>query len=333
MRRWIRNHAFSMSLAGLALVAALVVGLFVVPSPAQAAPVAQEDTPTTPNTDTYTPEPGLLVLRVAPDSPAAAAGIVRGDIILAVNGDPVNTMAEATFLLRTLQPGDTVELTVRHGDEERTVEVTLGDRNGRAYLGVLAIDDLHVDRAFGRQGRQDRQNRWATPRGFRGGPERMPFHGFGMPYFQAPGRAAVGAVVVDVAADSPAAAAELRPGDVITAVDAQPIRTAQDLVEAVRSKAPGDTVTLEVTGRDGTTRTVEVTLGEHPDDPEMPYLGVQVTSGPMGLPFRGGPGMWGRPWGDQDMPMQPWRQTPPRTPDNQGNNSSAQPDTLSLMNF
>lgn len=330
MRRWIRNHTLSLPLTALALIGALVLGLVMTTGAAQAAPVAQEETPTTPNTDTYTPEPGLLVLRVAPDSPAATAGIVRGDIILAVNGDPVNTMAEATFLLRTLQPGDTVTLTVRHGDEERTVEVTLGDRNGRAYLGVLAIDDLHVGWGFGRQGHQGRR---ALPRGFRGGPERMPFHGFGMPYFRAPGQAAVGAVVVDVVADSPAAAAALQPGDVITAVDEQPIRTAQDLVEAVRSKAPGDTVTLEVTGRDGTTRTVEVTLGEHPDDPEMPYLGVQVTSGPMGFPFRGGPGMRGWPWGNQDdMPM--WPRTPrqqPQTPGNQGA-GPAQPG-LSLMNF
>ncbi|GFG54711.1 peptidase S1 [Mycolicibacterium agri] len=71
-----------------------------------------------------------------------------------------------------------------------------------------------------------------------------------------------GAAVAEVVADGPAAAAGLPSGVVITKVDDRPIDGADALVAAVRSKAPGDTVTLTYEDASGAAKTVQVTLGQ-----------------------------------------------------------------------
>jgi putative serine protease PepD len=69
-----------------------------------------------------------------------------------------------------------------------------------------------------------------------------------------------GAGIVSVESGGAAAAAGLREGDVITAVDDRPVTSSTELTAAVRSHAPGDTVTLAVR-RGSASDSVEVTLG------------------------------------------------------------------------
>jgi len=71
-----------------------------------------------------------------------------------------------------------------------------------------------------------------------------------------------GAAIADVVADGPAAAAGLPSGVVVTKIDDRPIDGADALVAAVRSKAPGDTVTLTYVDGSGASQTVRVTLGQ-----------------------------------------------------------------------
>lgn len=71
-----------------------------------------------------------------------------------------------------------------------------------------------------------------------------------------------GAAVAGVVAGGPAAAAGLPEGAVITKVDNHVIDGPDALVAAVRSKAPGDTVTLTYEDASGASRTVDVTLGQ-----------------------------------------------------------------------
>jgi putative serine protease PepD len=56
-----------------------------------------------------------------------------------------------------------------------------------------------------------------------------------------------GAKVVKAAPGSPAAKAGLEPDDVITAVDETPVRRVKDLLQAVSTHSPGDTVTITFT--------------------------------------------------------------------------------------
>ena len=70
----------------------------------------------------------------------------------------------------------------------------------------------------------------------------------------------VGATIAEVTADSPAARAGLRPGDVIVAVGDQTVSGAASLSRLVGDHAPGSQVELTVV-RDGDERTVVATLG------------------------------------------------------------------------
>ncbi|WP_144208746.1 S1C family serine protease [Mycobacterium tilburgii] len=71
-----------------------------------------------------------------------------------------------------------------------------------------------------------------------------------------------GAKVVDVVQGGAAANAGLPKNVVVTKVDDRPINNADALVAAVRSKAPGDKVTLTFSDPGGGSRTVQVTLGK-----------------------------------------------------------------------
>jgi S1-C subfamily serine protease len=55
------------------------------------------------------------------------------------------------------------------------------------------------------------------------------------------------------------------PGDLIVALDGEPVRTADDVVAAVAGKQPGDTIELQLYRGDDE-RTVRVKLGERPDE-------------------------------------------------------------------
>ncbi|MGE0461237.1 MAG: trypsin-like peptidase domain-containing protein [Vicinamibacterales bacterium] len=72
-----------------------------------------------------------------------------------------------------------------------------------------------------------------------------------------------GALVQDVTAGSPGARAGLKPYDLITAVDQEPVRTNSTLIRAIAERKPGATARLEFL-RDGRPMEVAVKLAERP---------------------------------------------------------------------
>ena len=75
---------------------------------------------------------------------------------------------------------------------------------------------------------------------------------------------AKGAAITDVTDASPADKAGLKPGDVVIGVDGRTVNDNNDLSRYIASKAPGETVRLQVV-RDGGEQTVAVTLGTFPE--------------------------------------------------------------------
>jgi len=82
-----------------------------------------------------------------------------------------------------------------------------------------------------------------------------------------------GALIQEVIADSPAEEADLKAGDLITAVDGQVVDDAHPLQEIIAGYRPGDNVMISYV-REGRQLKRLVRLAEHPDDARRPYLGV-----------------------------------------------------------
>jgi S1-C subfamily serine protease len=88
-------------------------------------------------------EHGFYVIQIAPGSPADRAGLIAsgrdsqgrpasgGDIIVAVDGVPVNIGAQMTAELSRNRPGDEVVLTVVRGSQRIQITATLGNWPGQ----------------------------------------------------------------------------------------------------------------------------------------------------------------------------------------------------------
>jgi S1-C subfamily serine protease len=72
--------------------------------------------------------PGIRVEGVTDGSPAAKAGIQKGDIIIALGGQPVPDLNGFTALLRNYQAGDRTVVRWKRGDTEQEQEVELAPR-------------------------------------------------------------------------------------------------------------------------------------------------------------------------------------------------------------
>ncbi len=79
-----------------------------------------------------------------------------------------------------------------------------------------------------------------------------------------------GAYVVDTPSDGPAGAAGIRQGDVIVSIDGKQVLGQDELGAILAGLSPAKRVTVEVVGKDGATRSIEVTLGSRPVPASIP---------------------------------------------------------------
>lgn len=244
-QRWLWIFLGAIALIGV-LLAGIIIGagaaflLFNV-NPARAALEVE----ISPIQETST-QKGVLIAEVVPGSPAEQAGLMRGDIILKFAGQEVNSLAELAGIVRDREPGDRVELEVRHGTDQLTITVELGEENGKTYLGIRACREL----AFG-----------VFPPGSRALPLITREPGF---------------LIRRVISGSPADKAGLKAGDQITAIDGEPVRADRSLAEIIHAHQPGDEITFEVLRRgEDTSRQITVVLGEDPETEGQAYLGVE----------------------------------------------------------
>lgn len=243
---------------------------------------------------------GVLIAGIFVSSPADKAGLVRGDIILDIDGQAVNTYADLRSVLSQHKVGDSLKLTIQHGDAQKSVSVTLAaaQKNGAAN--------------------NDAQRQTPVPNQQNGKLSSLPFigivpaevdeHGFQMrggPGFGPQGRnntSQTGSTIVEVASGSPAEKAGLKAGDVIVAVNDTAVDAQNTLQNLLANHKPGDSVKLTVAspsttngnGTNGSTssqRDVTVTLGENPNAKGKAWLGVSVSNGGQSHNFPGMPGL------------------------------------------
>ncbi len=220
---------------------------------------------------------GVTVVRVSANSPAEAAGVQVGDVILAVNDTSVDTLADLQAIIEAAAPGDVVSLTIERGAEQISVDATLSSRADRGQFGMLG-DALQAAEA--------RLN--ATLEAVDGG--------------------------YQVIAVSDASPFDLVEGDVITAVNGEPITSVNWMLlvdPAGQNPAGQNTVSLTVQ-RDG----AEVTL-----EGQLDRFGGRGGFFPGGQPGNGQRNGNGAP--NNQMPGMPGRQ--PGMNNGQPNGSGGQP--------
>ena len=182
---------------------------------------------------------GSLVGDVSPDGPAAKAGLKKGDVILAVNGQPVQATNQLQLQISTMAPGTTVDLKVFRDGMTKDMKVTLGElpaekgqasNNGGEENGSGSLQGVNVQTIT-----PDMAQQLNLPAGTHG------------------------VVVTSVDPSSPAAG-ELNRGDVIQEVNHKPVQNVNDYRQALASA--GKNPVLLLVNRDGITNYVVVQPSE-----------------------------------------------------------------------
>ncbi|HEB03180.1 MAG TPA: DegQ family serine endoprotease, partial [Halomonas sp.] len=152
---------------------------------------------------------GALIADLDPEGPAARGGLQAGDVILAVNGEEVERSSSLPRLIGRGAPGSEVELTLMRDGEEISESVELGSwpnaeseseqatSSNQVRLGLMVAE---IDDAMREQ------------LNIQGGVE-----------------------VRQVEPDSVAAAAGIRPGDVLVSIDHRSVSSSEELVQIVES--------------------------------------------------------------------------------------------------
>lgn len=212
---------------------------------------------------------GAKVDEVERGSAAEKAGVKTGDIVVDFDGERVRSARQLTRLVQETPSGRTVKMTVRRGSDRQTMDVT-PEASELSWSGSIGPEiRAEIERSLPRL-------RELAPELGRGGAFNFRFDG--LPAI--PGRARLGVQVEDlsdqladyfgvsdggvlvsnVTADSPAAKAGLKAGDVITKVNGTAVRDARDLVGKLAEVADdGGSVRLDIV-RDRKAQTLQATL-------------------------------------------------------------------------
>jgi serine protease Do len=188
------------------------------------------------------------------DSPAKAAGILPGDVIISVDGKPVERVGQLQQVIGFRRPGDVVKVEVaRKGGVRRTYQVRLQALNTQPQLA--GADEGDRDRAGTAGGSVNRL-----------GISVEPVTADVAQQLQLPGNIR-GLIVTDVTPGGPAwetLVDDPRNGpDIIVSVEGKPVRTEADLRNALQAEKPGSIVTLGVYNVRARSRRVDrIRLGE-----------------------------------------------------------------------
>jgi serine protease Do len=180
---------------------------------------------------------GALVVEPQPDGPAAKAGMLSGDVITSINGQPVKDARDLAKQIAAMVPDSTIKLVVLRQGEEKTMSVTLGElpNEGQARASVEDHENAGDD--------APRLGLTLAPAGMHGSRE--------------------GVVVTAIDPDGRAAGQGFKVGDVILDVGGKAVSTAADVRDALRdARADGNRTVLMLIRSEEGTRFVAVPLGQ-----------------------------------------------------------------------
>lgn len=169
-------------------------------------------------------EPGIVV-EVVRGSAADKAGLRTNDVLLKLNGTPINQWKELTAVLNAAQPGDQLQVEYSRNGQVNTVNALL---TKRSEVNCSPEDGVHGFLGI-------------TPAGDNDG--------------------AIAGVKIGVVSASAAEKAGLQDGDILLALNDTPIRDWEDITDFMNYTKPTETIQVSYE-RNGQKNTATATLGE-----------------------------------------------------------------------
>lgn len=219
---------------------------------------------------TIEPPRGVQVGEIIKDGPADKAGLMRGDIILKMDGQEVVAVEQFVVGIRSRPPGTPLTLHILRDGKALEVKATIEDgwnHQSVAQAPVSPITRMRPD--FGEMGSSapsSPASDWNT------GYSRGPWENGSTPTPAttwlgiAPTMAQGGVGVMAVAPGSPGEKGGLLPRDVIVSINGQALATPHALVRLLSTLKPGEVVEINL-NRNGQAQTVQVVLGTPPSNP------------------------------------------------------------------
>jgi serine protease Do len=191
---------------------------------------------------------GALVADVTSGTPAQKAGLQPNDIIVSLDGKPVDSSKGLTHAIGLKMPGTTSTLEYYRQGSKHSTQVVLGNRPNLEARNESGSGD---EGSGGDEGDSDEGKTDSNPLAAQGkiglgirDNDEVVEKGSGRHGGQA--APIPGALITSVAPDSPAAKADLKQGMVVTEVGGQPITGAKDLASAVKEAKSGSMLLLRV---------------------------------------------------------------------------------------
>ena len=228
------------------------------------------------------PDGKVEIAAVEPKSPAELAKLKEGDIIVRVDGKDISSSEAMQSEIRSRKPGQDITVRIERDGKPQDLKVKLGEYTEMEAKREMA---LAFPRLFppetpapGRSAPQPQPQFRVAPRSKSGGLpfawETRKFIGVTLQELNKDSVGAlfgikdgVGLLVAEIIADSPAAKAGLKVGDLILKADGKRLQAVSELSDMIQIKKKGDKVKIELI-RDKKPMTLDVEIEEEESGPE-----------------------------------------------------------------
>lgn len=171
---------------------------------------------------------GALVANVDPEGPGAKGGLIAGDIILQVNGKTINTSSDLPPTVGRIRPGEKGRFVVMRNGSRKTLNIAVGERPNAPQVGNQIGGATSAPIAADRLGLKVEivptalKERWFVDNGVQ---------------------------ITEVSADSAAAIAGLRQGDVLVSIAGKEITSPMQFGNLVKALPTNQSLAVRLVRR------------------------------------------------------------------------------------